>query len=486
MLTHGADGRVLPGGGRTVYISHPEQLQQQWDPAANDNGLLRTNGTLRATGDAHAVEFPDVLQLTTDESHGTHRTSFGLTAAFGYSCLADLPMQNDSLGLLFETSAPGCQPLPSNTACKIGFSRLPKVDAHPDLWGLAPLPPPPPAPPNKFGIGAYDVGAMDAQMKWTLDLAGCGGWITLLLPAANTTSPTNPTDQYNFVSALKSAFAHDLRPLVRLEPLWLPNFDNIKGGLRDLADDAAQAQSPRQLRLNYSSLARQYAKIVNQLPRPPTGEKLHVQVGNELNNGGWGCTCTEAMPCLAFSTATTELAHFMRATAAELRKLSAIAVAHAPNAPLGVGDLSCCPGPAGKPPKHQCGTTPGGSSLEWMVALSRAVPDLFANVDFLASHSYPCMYPGCGQAAGRPDGGWNAPFGAAFNAALPGLTLYRNESMVVGQPHLPVIITETGWCRLSQPSGIETPEELRAFRTVCLLLCCSDVVLFAATAVLQD
>ena len=71
--------------------------------------------------------------------------------AFGYSYLAELPSVNDSLGLLWETSAPGCQPLPTNTACKIVFSLLPKLDAHPELWGLPPPPLSPPAPPNRFG-----------------------------------------------------------------------------------------------------------------------------------------------------------------------------------------------------------------------------------------------------------------------------------------------------------------------------------------------
>ena len=31
--------------------------------------------------------------------------------------------------------------------------------------------------------------------------------------------------------------------------------------------------------------AARYAALVDQLPRPPTGEPLYVQIGNELNNG---------------------------------------------------------------------------------------------------------------------------------------------------------------------------------------------------------
>jgi hypothetical protein len=31
--------------------------------------------------------------------------------------------------------------------------------------------------------------------------------------------------------------------------------------------------------------------------------------------------------------------------------------------------------------------------------------------------------------------------------AVPWLTVYRNETKVVGRPGMPVIITETGWCR---------------------------------------
>jgi hypothetical protein len=119
------------------------------------------------------------------------------------------------------------------------------------------------------------------------------------------------------------------------------------------------------------------------------------------------------------------------------------------------------------PEKEVCSATPVGTSLQWMAALthSTAVPALFAPdvVDFLASHSYPCAFPGCGQAIGTPDSGWNAP----YDLAIPGLTLYRNESALVGQSHIPVIITETGWCHLSpKHNGSTTPEQLRGRYTV--------------------
>ena len=62
-----------------MRTSHAEQLGQDWVPTAANNGLLRTNGTLRASTDPEAQEFGRVLQLTKDESNGAARSSFGLT-----------------------------------------------------------------------------------------------------------------------------------------------------------------------------------------------------------------------------------------------------------------------------------------------------------------------------------------------------------------------------------------------------------------------
>ena len=62
-----------------VATSHAEQLGQDWVPTAANNGLLRTNGTLRASTDPEAQAFDQVLQLTKDDSNGAARTSFGLT-----------------------------------------------------------------------------------------------------------------------------------------------------------------------------------------------------------------------------------------------------------------------------------------------------------------------------------------------------------------------------------------------------------------------
>mgnify|MGYP001349784822 CR=1 FL=1 len=58
------------------------------------------------------------------------------------------------------------------------------------------MPPPPPplllllapalaAARAAFGIGAYYPPGMDAQLAWTGDLAGAGGFVTVLVPAGN-------------------------------------------------------------------------------------------------------------------------------------------------------------------------------------------------------------------------------------------------------------------------------------------------------------
>ena len=81
-----------------------------------------------------------------------------------------------------------------------------------------------------------------------------------------------------------------------------------------------------------------------------------------------------------------------------------------------------------------------------------AVPAAFEHADWLASHAYPAAdpgpnHPGCAaRQPGAASGGcgcWNAP----FEAARPWLTIFENESRIArpSPPHLPVIITETGW-----------------------------------------
>ena len=171
---------------------------------------------------------------------------------------------------------------------------------------------------------------------------------------------------------------------------------------------------------------------------------------------GWGCSCTPELPCLPFDTAVPELASYMAATATALRSLKGVAVAHSPMAPNGVRVITCCP----KDPKRTCSDTPT-PSIAWLDALVATDAQLYHGVDWLASHSYPCEAPACGLAKDRPDGGWNAP----FERAVPGLTLYRNESSAVGR-QLPVIITETGWCHLSNANSTEVGEDLRGSYTV--------------------
>ena len=66
------------------------------------------------------------------------------------------------------------------------------------------------------------------------------------------TSPTPGPGGYDIVQALQQAYKRQLRPVVRLEPLWLASFGDGPA-LRDLADDA-DVGNPRVLRRNYTTV----------------------------------------------------------------------------------------------------------------------------------------------------------------------------------------------------------------------------------------
>ena len=87
-------------------------------------------------------------------------------------------------------------------------------------------------------------------------------------------------------------------------------------------------------------------------------------------------------------------------------------------------------------PPCECSTGnslgPGRPGLLFLEAMVAAVPGLFSSdmVDWYSSHAYPFSM---------------APWGTG--KAARGLAYYRNETLVVGRPDLPVAITETGWRR---------------------------------------
>lgn len=208
-----------------------------------------------------------------------------------------------------------------------------------------------------------------------------------------------------------------------------------------------------------------YAKVAASLPRPPDGSRLYVQLGNELNLA-WGCTCQADNVCMTMARVAQETAAFSRDAVAALKRVPGLAVALTPIAPIGLAAKPCCRNTTQcqrvAANKSEC-TCAGGTdvtltSLAFERLLIAAEPGLYSGVDWFSSHAYPCAQPGCGlHGDPRPNtNGWNAP----YETARPWLTVYRNETRLVGRPALPVIITETGWC------GDFCTEEERADWTV--------------------
>ena len=75
----------------------------------------------------------------------------------------------------------------------------------------------------------------------------------------------------------------------------------------------------------------------------------------------------------------------------------------------------------------------------------------------------PCGVGGCGLGGDPRPGtnGWNAP----YDVAEPWLVVYRNETRLAGVPDIPVIITETGWCRDFCTEADRANWTVRAWRT---------------------
>ena len=122
--------------------------------------------------------------------------------------------------------------------------------------------------------------------------------------------------------------------------------------------------------------------------------------------------------------ALQELRHFGGGRGGSRRWASGqLRYAHGANANWDTPPCECSTG-------NNLGTgRPGLLFLEAMVA---AVPGLYSSdvVDWYSSHSYPFS---------------SAPWGA--DKATRGLAYYRNETLLIGRPDLPVAITETGWRR---------------------------------------
>jgi len=290
------------------------------------------------------------------------------------------------------------------------------------------------------------------QAQAAAALTGPDGWVTILIPAGaqNTSGSQLPPAcaGYSSAQAIRAAYALNLSVVARLEPqygvAWRSNdqcFDPPQGQLRDASDDNSQ---PLGKRTSFTKAAAWYAQVARSLPLPPDGSDLYVQIGNEFNLA-WGCDCDAggAQQCMSMFQVAAEAASMLRDALAALNEIPRIKVAISPIAPIGRQVNQCCPN----------ATCPGSddislTSMDFMRMMLAAVPDLWARVDWLSAHSYPCSQPGCGLSDGthapaRPCTGWNTP----YNESQAWLTSYRNESAVAGVAGKPVIITETGWCR---------------------------------------
>ena len=301
--------------------------------------------------------------------------------------------------------------------------------------------------PNKFGIGCYTdtqgSPPLGAQLDATVTLAGSNGWVVLYLCAwrdagrscMNASTTRDPVSEVT----LRSAYSRGLRVVARIGNPYI---------VRDHADDAGSTGNNAVPRVNYTSLAAAYARVIGSLPPPPGGTPLYVHIGNEFNAcNEWRCRA--APPALAGAGVlrnmsgafmAREVAAFSRDVAAALAPLrrrgggrggwapGQLQLAHAPVANWQTPPCRCGDGAAlGKA---------GNVGLQFLQNMLDAAPQLYSSewVDWLASHSYPFSM---------------APWGDASGKALRGLTYYRNESATVRPqgPDLPTILTETGWRR---------------------------------------
>ena len=308
----------------------------------------------------------------------------------------------------------------------------------------------PPPPASKFGIGVYTdtVGspAAEVQLDAAQGLVGRGGWVTLLLCSwreGATRSCMNASTTHDDASnkALLAAYSRGLNVVARIgNPYYV----------RDHADDADQGTHT-----NYTSLAAAYARLVASLPPPPGTKPLYVTVGNEFNAcNEWRCS-SSANVTMGTQTMELEVASFARHVAAALAPLRThgsgqqglrqswrpgqLKLGHLPVSDWDTSPCQCSTGSAlgqGRPglkflegmllaDAGENAVGGGGGGGAYSTGLYS--PD---SVDFLVSHSYPY--------SGAP---WGDP------KAYRGLTYYRNESITVGWPGMPTMITETGWRR---------------------------------------
>ena len=264
---------------------------------------------------------------------------------------------------------------------------------------------------------------MSLQLPVAANLSA-GGWIILFFtdmdPLTNTSLLPLPWQ----VAALNQAYALHLTPVVRLGQ-WRRDY-------RDHADAGSARRS-------YHQLASLYARFVAALPLSPTGDPLHVTVGNEFNIcGEWSCSDGPGIFVDA-ATIAAESAYFSRDVLAALAALPApissrLHPAIFPLAQTGFSACECVPG-GHNPPQDVNGTV----FLSQMLA---AVPDLYANASEFHAHAYPlCMQPPSATCAG----GWLGSYTALRSLARPSWLRNPLHRLAREVSEFPTLITETGY-----------------------------------------
>ena len=275
---------------------------------------------------------------------------------------------------------------------------------------------------NIFGIGVYTDTPGSPQISDQINLAssltGRGGWVVLYLCAWK--DPNH--------SCVNRSTTHDPRSNEMLEMAYSKGLNVIAriGNpyyVREHSDEGSNYTS-------YKGLAKAYASLVGSFPMPPGDRnKLYVQVGNEFNAcNEWRCKAGSSSSSISALDIAKEVGGFYSDV---LESLIPIRDKHRGKLMLGHGAIaSWFKSPC------QCGTgQPQGKGqlgLNFLKMMIHMYPKLYTNVDFLSSHSYPFSQ----QPYGTPK-------------AMRGLSYYRNESIVIGRPIIPVHVTETGWRRLN-------------------------------------
>lgn len=291
---------------------------------------------------------------------------------------------------------------------------------------------------NIFGIGVYTdtpgSPPISDQLSLASSLTGRDGWVVLYLCAwkhpnsscVNRSTTHDPRSN----EMLQMAYSKGLNVIARIgNPYYV----------REHSDEGSNYTS-------YKGLAKAYASLVDSFPMPSGNRnKLYVQVGNEFNAcNEWRCKGSSTSSISALGMAK-EVGGFYNDV---LESLIPIRNKHKGKLMLGHGAIA-----SWSVTPCQCGTGraqgKGHLGLNFLKMMLDVYPKLYSNVDFLSSHSYPFS---------------QQPYGTS--KAMRGLVYYRNESVIVGRPRIPVHVTETGWRRLNISFVEQAQWMVQAFKNV--------------------